>query len=331
MRAGRLSLAVGALVFAGKLVAWASTGSSAVLSDALESVVNVVAAGLLLWSLAIASRPADRDHPYGHGKVEFFSAGVEGTLIAVAAAMIITEAARDIWRGPRLRNLDLGLALVTAATLLNAGLGAFLIRVGRRTHSVALVADGRHLLTDVATSVAVLVGLALVRITGLVILDPLVAIAVAANILRSGYRITREAVGGLMDEADVELLRRLADVLQAGRKPWWIDVHSLRAWRSGATRHADLHLAVPRYYDAETLHRIDQEVHEALAGAGSAAIDAIVHFDPCRPRQCASCAMEACAVRSHPCTRTTPFTYEHATRADELLDSGAPVPPAPRP
>jgi cation diffusion facilitator family transporter len=325
LRAGRLALAVGGLVFLGKLGVWLGTGSSAVLSDALESVVNVAAAGLLLFSLAVAARPADRDHPYGHGKVEFFSSGVEGGLIASAALLILVESARALWRGPEVRHLDAGAAALAVLTAANAALGLVLVRTGRRVRSVALLADGQHVLADVWTSVGVLFGLVAVRLTGWTPLDPLVAIAVALNVLRTGFRLVRGAVGGLMDEADERLIERVAAALEAGRRPWWIDVHGLRAFGSGTLRHAELHLAVPRYYDAERLHRIHEEVRAVVLAASGMPGDVIVHFDPCRPSQCPSCAMEGCPVRSAPLVERPALSAERAVREDEALDDGQPL------
>lgn len=325
LRAGRLALATGILVFALKLGAWVLTGSAAVLSDALESVVNVVAAALLLYSLHVSSRPADRDHPYGHGKVEFFSAGVEGTLIGVAALLIAGEALRQLVRGPELRAIDVGLVLVTAATGANALLGWHLIRVGRRTHSLALVADGRHLLTDVATSAGVIVGLAAVWLTGWKVLDPLIALGVALHILRTGWQLVRQAVGGLMDEADPDVLRRMVEALEAQREPAYIDVHSLRGWRAGSMQHVDLHLVVPRYFDVEALHGIGERVEEILLAASGLPGEVIVHFDPCRPRHCSGCSVEPCPVRAAAFVARRPLDVERATRGDEGLDSGAPL------
>ena len=327
LRAGKIAFAGSIAILGAKLAAWALTGSAAVLSDALESFVNVAAGAILLASLRFAAQPADRNHPYGHGKVEFFSAGVEATLIGVAALLICNEAVRAIRAGSQLRELDLGLILLSAATAGNLAIGAYLIRVGRRASSLALVADGRHLMTDVATSVGVLVGLFLVRVTGIALLDPLVALAVAGHILFVAFRLAREAVRGLMDEAEPDLLGEMVAALERDRKPWYIDSHSLRAWRSGAIEHVDLHLVVPRYYDADRLHDVADEVEGALLGASGRPGEAIVHFDPCRPRHCPGCAMEACPVRAAPFGVRRPLTLERATRADETLDSGAPVAP----
>lgn len=329
LRAGWLSLGVGCVVLGGKLVAWWLTGSAAVLSDALESIVNVVAASLLLMSLHVAARPRDRGHPYGHGKVEFFSAGAEGMLIGIAALLILAAAVRDIVRGPSLQRLDLGLVLVSAMTLVNLLLGGQLLRIGRRTRSVALQADGMHLLTDVWTSASVLVGLAAVWLTGHAILDPLIAIVVALHILRTGVSLARRAIGGLMDEADEALLGEIVDALEAARRPEWIDVHSLRSFRSGAIHHADLHLVVPRFLDAERLHDVDHEIRGALRfgpDPSHASGELLLHFDPCRPRHCPGCAFEPCPVRAATFAGRAAFTLERAIRGDEAIETGRPIP-----
>jgi cation diffusion facilitator family transporter len=321
LRAGRLSLALGVVVFAAKVAAWIVTGSVAVFSDAMESIVNVVAALLLVWSLRLAAQPADRDHPYGHGKAEFLSAGVEGALIIVAALLIAVQALRDLLVGSAPQRLDTGMALVAGASLLNGGLGFYLVRIGRRTQSLALVADGRHILTDVWTSGGVLLGLLAVELTGRAWLDPAVALALAANIVRAGWQLVLRAVGGLLDEADEGLLARLASGLEASRPPEWIDVHGLRAWRSGAEAHVDLHLVVPRYFDAERLHRITEAVEARLVEAAAMPAEAVVHFDPCRPHECPHCAMPACPVRAAPHEARRVIDAPHATRADADVET----------
>lgn len=312
--AGAVSLVVGTAIFAGKVVAWRLTGSTAVLSDALESVINVVAAALLLYSLVVASRPADRNHPYGHGKVEFFSAGFEGACITIAAVLIAIESLRALVRGPKVENIDVGLVVLVVASIANALLGAFLVRVGRRRHSLALVADGMHVISDVTTSVGVIAGLVAVRVTGLVVLDPLVALGVAANILWTGWRLVRQAVGRLMDEAEPKRLATLVATLEQARTQEWIDLHTLRAWRSGHVQHVDFHLTVPRYLDVERLHAIDDGVGRLLSEATGLPTDAIVHFDPCRPRYCPACRMEPCPIREAPFREREPIDLESALR-----------------
>ena len=264
LRAGWLAVIASVAVFSGKGVAFVLTGSAAIFSDAAESIVNVVAAALLVWSLAIAARPADPDHPYGHGKVEFFTTGIEGVLILFAAAMIAVQAVRALVAGVVPQQLDMGIAWLAGASAVNGALGVFLIRTGRRTGSIALEADGRHVLVDVWTSAGVVAGLVLVRLTGWSTVDPLLALAVAIWILREGLVLTRIAVHGLMDAADESLLDSMASALEQERPDDWIDVHGLRAWHSGAELHADLHLVVPRYRDAEHLHAIHGEVERRL-------------------------------------------------------------------
>jgi cation diffusion facilitator family transporter len=319
-RAAWISLVAGAAIFLGKIATWQVTGSVAVLSDALESTVNIAAAALLVFSMHLAARPADRDHPYGYGKVEFLSAGIEGALIVVAAVLIAVEAIGQLARPAPLRSLDAGLLALAALAGANAALGVYLLRTGRRAHSLALVADGKHVLADVTTSAGVLGGLALVRITGVAWLDPVVALAVAANIVREGFRLARSAVRGLMDEADPALLEALAATLSRERPPEWIDAHGLRAWRSGPAVHADLHLVVPRYYDAERLHEISETVEERLIAGLDEPGEVVVHFDPCGPVHCTGCALGGCRVRSAPFGERAVISAARATRTDPDAD-----------
>ena len=320
LRAGWLSLAVGLLVFGGKFGAFLLTGSTAVLSDALESIVNVAAGALLVFSLIVAARPPDRDHPYGHGKVEFFSAGIEGAFVFGAGGLILFEAARALLQGPELQRLGAGLGLLAVFGGVNALLGLYLVRVGRRTRSAALLADGKHVLADVWTTVAVIAGLVAVSLTGWLLLDPLIALAVGLHVLREGYHLVRDAIGGLMDAADAEELEALASALEKRRAESWIDLHALRAWRSGAFLHADLHLVIPRYLDAEALHGIHDEVEAALQDTVGPDSDTVVHFDPCRPPDCPGCPVADCPVRSTPFGHRRPFAVEHATRSDQSVE-----------
>ena len=324
-RAARLALYGGVLVLGGKMTAFAVTDSTAVLSDALESIVNVVTALFLVYSIRLAATPADRNHPYGHGKVEFFAAGVEGTLIVVAGLLILLAAGDAFWHGPRIHRIDLGMQILLGFTVVNGLIGWQLIRVGERVNSLALRADGMHLLTDVLTTVGVLIGLLGVRLTGWKILDPIAATIVALNILRTGIHLSRESVRGLMDEANDSLLELIIERLESTRRDSCIDLHSLRVWSSGALHHLDFHLTVPRYLDAESLHELDENyTHDAFAHDDHA-WDVIIHYDPCRPRHCANCKMEPCPVRSEPFVTREPLTVFETTREDESLDEGTPL------
>ncbi len=315
-RAARWSLCIALLVFGGKLWAYALTDSTAVLSDALESVVNVVAAVILVGSLRLAAMPADDDHPYGHGKIEFFSAGIEGGFLFGAGALILFEAGRALWLGAQPGRFDLGLLVLAIFGAINAALGSYLVRAGKRTHSVALEADGRHVLADVWTTVGVLVGLALVWATGWSWLDPLVAAAVGVHVVREGFTLSRRAVRGLMDQADPATLARLVEALDGARKAPWVDLHGLRSRRSGSLLHVDLRLVVPRYFDVRDLHGIHDHVERTIAAVAEASSETVVHFDPCRPDDCSGCAMDTCPERTAPQTHRHPLTLDRATRTD---------------
>ncbi len=321
------SLYGGLAVLVGKFAAYFVTESTAVFSDAMESTVNVATALFLVYSIRLAATPADRNHPYGHGKIEFFAVGVEGTLIVVAALSILYAAGNAFVFGSKIHTIDIGMGILVAFTLVNAVLGWHLVRVGERVGSMALRADGMHILTDVWTTLGVVVGLVAVRLTGLTVLDPIAATIVALNILRTGYTLAREAVGGLMDEADDDLLLSIIDRLEERRADWCIDVHSLRVWRSGALHHVDFHLTVPRYFDADQLHDADDQYKSDAFYPDRRDWDVIVHYDPCRPRHCAECKVDPCPRRAEAFKSREPLTLLAATREDESLDEGLPLGP----
>jgi cation diffusion facilitator family transporter len=320
MRAGRLALVAGIVIFAAKFVAYLITGSTAVLADAMESTVNVVSAGMLVLALSIAGRPPDEDHPYGHGKVEFLSAAVEGAAIAFAALIIFAEGIRSLLAGSELRSLDLGLAVLGASAVANLLLGRYLTSVGQRVNSVALKADGRHVLADVWTSVGVIAGLFLVHLTGWSWADPLIAMAVALNVAREGFQLINESLRSLMDEADPAVIEEAAGQLEQARKPTWIDLHGLRSWSSGARRHFDLHVSVPRYFDVAQIHEIHDDIEKALLGNDPEAGDAVIHFDACELHMCRACTVAPCPVRAADFIEQIPFSADSVIRTDDVLE-----------
>jgi len=295
-RAGLVSLVCGTLILVSKFVAWHMTGSSAVLSDALESVVNVVAAGFALWSLAIASRPADHDHPYGHGKVEFMSAAFEGGLIAFAAILIVYHAVGEMVRGPELRSLDVGLAVTVAAGAANLGLGYWVLRQGRRLASPTLVADGQHVLSDVWTTVGVMTGLGLVRLTGVAWIDPLTAILVGLWLLRVGAGLVKEAADALMDREDPEILARVLAAYNQTPAVGLVALHRLRAVRYGASVHVDAHIAAPRHWSVADSHAAVDGLERKLREGGLDGEFAF-HVDPCTSAECPGCDLHECPIR----------------------------------
>jgi cation diffusion facilitator family transporter len=297
LRAIWLSLMFGAALLGIKFAAYVLTSSTAILSDAFESIVNVAASAVALYTVWLATQPADASHPYGHGKAESFSAGFEGGLILLAAVAILWEAVPAFWAPQALPNLGIGLLLISGAGVVNLVLGGFLVRTGRRTGSIAVEADGHHLLSDSVTTAGVLLGLVIVRITGWLWVDPAIAALVALNLLRVGVRLMSRAVATLMDQADPTVLDSIAAALVTIRRPGLIEVHNLRSWRTGRVHHVDFHLTVPRFWGLEEAHRVE---HEVAAGVGAALqedADVIIHLDPCVPDCCVYCDYEPCPVR----------------------------------
>jgi len=262
-----------------KFLAWRLTGSVALLSDALESIVNVVSAVLALSAIRYANRPADKAHPYGHHKAEYFSAVSEGVLIVLAALLILEESIPAL-AAPRPLDAPLaGLVLNGAAGAINAAWALLLIRTGRAQRSPALAADGRHLMTDVVTSAGVIAGLVLAQLTGWAILDPLLAIVVAANILREGWRVIAGSLGGLMDSAVAPETRTLIEATILGNADGAIEVHDIRTRHAGAVTFIEFHLVVEGGMTVSASHAICDRVEAALEDAVPGA-QVIIHVEP---------------------------------------------------
>ena len=323
LTAGVISLVVGSGLLAAKYVAYELTGSTAVLSDAMESIVNVVAAIFARGGWVFAGRPADRSQPSGHGKIEFFSAAFEGGLIAFAAVMIVYQAGSSLAHGMEVRQIDAGLAIVAGAGLANLALGWFLVRTGRRSNSLTLVADGQHVLSDFWTSLGVVIGLLLVRVTGLLWLDPLVAAIVGVNLAWTGIRLVRHAAGGLLDEEDTELLHKLVAALNASMVTGIIRVHKLRAIRYGRFSHIDAHLVVPEFWLVESAHdAADAFEREVIKSCGIEG-EIVFHTDPCRRLYCARCDIPACPIRVDPFRARTALTVEEIVQPDFVPQAAA--------
>jgi cation diffusion facilitator family transporter len=330
-KAATISLLIGFLMFFGKIGAYFLTGSAAVLSDALESVVHIIATSFAFYSLLLSTKPADKEHPYGHGKIEFFSAGFEGALIIVAAFTIIAYAVRDIIYPREISSLDVGAGIITAASVTNLLLGLYLIRTGRKTKSIILIADGKHVMTDSITSFGAVAALILVLVTDIKLFDPVVAIILAVNILWTGKHLVRESIGGLMNETDDKIINSIAEGLEKERKnyPDWIDVHRLRYWKSGDKYMVDFHLIVPYYKSVseshETVDLVEREIINALK---TKEVESLIHLDPCNPRCCYICSMPECGVRKEPRSKYIKWdgkvitelpTYDIDDNSEEML------------
>jgi cation diffusion facilitator family transporter len=310
-----ISFGVSIALMGSKFYVYHLTHSSAVLSDALESIINVVASGFAAVSVWMAAKPPDRDHPYGHGKIEYFSAGFEGALIVCAALGIFYTGVQHLLHPRPLPHLEVGLGLLIGATLVNGLLGIGLLRIGRRTDSLTLIADGKHIITDVYTSAAVVVGLALVYWSGWLWLDGAVACLVGINILFTGGQLVRQSFARLMDASDPGLLDGIARVLGKNRRSEWIDIHQLRAWRAGNLIHIDLHLVLPRDLSMEQAHNEAKTVEEILFDHLQGKAGVLIHMDPCDERLCPVCRNGACQWRKSSFASAPSWDSHHMVRS----------------
>ncbi|MBL7952111.1 MAG: cation transporter [Flavobacteriales bacterium] len=295
-------LAVGVLLMGAKFMAWRITGSNTILSDALESIVNVVAGAFALYSLVLAAKPRDTGHPYGHGKVEFLSAGFEGALVILAGALIIWSAIQALLHPVPLHALDTGILLTGATGAVNLGMGLVLRKRGRRLHSLTMEASGEHLLSDAWSTAAMVLGLLVIHLTSIPWLDSLFAVAFAVYIIITGSRILRRSVAGMMDEADLELAAQVIAVLEKNRKPQWVDVHNFRMIKYGAVLHIDCHVTLPWYYTLEQAHDEISAMERLVNAHCAQEVELFIHMDPCITTSCSICQLGTCPQRKAPCT-----------------------------
>ena len=274
-----LSIGAAVLTMGLKFVAYALTGSVGLLSDALESVVNLVAALIAFWALTLAARPADEEHAYGHSKAEYFASGIEGALIVLAAVIIAITAVPRLLNPHPLEQVGLGLVIAVVAAAINGGVALVLGRAGARLRSVSLQADSRHLITDVWTTCGVLIGVALVGITGWLVLDPLIALVVAANIVWAGVKLVRESGLGLMDTALPLADQHIIANVQATYRAHGIEFHALRTRRSGSRRFISMHVLVPGEWTVKRGHDLCEEIEMALHAA-LAETTVFTHLEP---------------------------------------------------
>jgi cation diffusion facilitator family transporter len=288
------------ILFIIKIFAWYITGSVAILTDGLESIVNVVAGLIGVYSLYVSAKPKDVDHPYGHGKVEFISAAIEGTLIAVAGFFIIYEALNNLLHPHPVKKLDWGIILIAATAIINYVAGSICIKTGEKNNSLALIASGKHLKSDTYTTVGIVAGLVLLYFTRIPWMDSAVALLFAFIIIFTGYKIIRSSVEGIMDKADEALLKEMVATLNQHRSINWIDLHNLRIIKYGPTLHMDCHLTVPWYFNVHEAHREIDALSALVKKNYGDSVELFVHSDGCMNFSCAICRKMECHVRQHP-------------------------------
>lgn len=298
-------------LFGVKVTAWYLTHSVAILTDALESIVNVVAGFMGLYSLYVSGKPKDSDHPYGHGKVEVITAAVEGLMIAIAGIFIIREAVLNIYDPHSIHQLDKGIYLVAFTAILNYIAGFVCVKNGTKNNSMALVAGGKHLISDTYTTLGIIIGLLLLYITDIIWIDSAVAIVFAVVILVTGYKIIRSSIAGMMDEADEEMIKEMVDLLNKNRKENWVDLHNLRIIKYGALIHIDCHLTVPWYFNVHEAHREIDDLATLVRGHFGDRVELFVHSDGCLDFSCAVCEKKECTHRKNPFSKKVEWSIQN--------------------
>ena len=283
----------------------------AILTDALESTVNVIAGLIGVYSLYVSAKPRDKDHPYGHGKAEFISAAVEGTLITVAGFIIIYKAINNLIHPHTISKLDFGIILVAATAIVNYVAGTICINAGRKNNSLQLVSSGKHLQTDTYSTLGIIAGLAIIYYTKIWWIDSAVAMLFAFIIMFTGYKIVRTSIAGIMDEADETLINKMVALLNANRREDWIDLHNLRIIQYGSGLHVDCHLTVPWYLNVHEAHKEIDELTGLVKTAFGESMEFFVHSDGCLDFSCSICSKQNCAVRKHPFEKRIEWTMEN--------------------
>lgn len=297
-----------------KFVAYFLTNSNAILTDAAESIVNVIASAFAFYSIYLSTLPKDENHPYGHGKVEFFSAFIEGVLIAVAGIIIVFKAGYDLIYPNEIKQLYSGAIIIGLTGFINSIVGFYLINTGKKNNSITLEADGKHLLTDAVSSAALVLGIILIAITRIYWLDGVISIVLGLYVIFNGYKLTRKSVGGLMDESNIELVENIVKILQNNRHDSWIDIHNLRAQQYGADLHIDCHVTLPYYFDLTTVHHEISNIDQLINTSGSYQTELFIHADPCLPACCHYCKMKHCGVRQEEFSAEIVWNMENVTK-----------------
>ena len=306
-----ISVGVSIVVLIWKFKAYYATNSSAILSDALETVANVITSCVALFAVKVAAAPADENHPYGHGKAEHFSAAFEGGLIFFAGITIIFNSFQHFFSAVQIENIRTGVEYSLIASAINLFTGFYLIHVGKNEKSAALRASGKHLLSDVITTAGVVIGLGLIYLTGYVWIDPTISFLIGSWLIYEAYKIMRINSGALMDETDEHLLEQLACAIERYKVPGVIDIHNLRMIRSGNFHHIDAHMVVPEFWTIEKVHALSHDFEKAVVHAYEFDGEFAFHMDPCQQKYCTFCQVEPCSIRKNKFVGLRKMTRTH--------------------
>ena len=311
LRLQKIITAIAVLLFLIKMLAWYLTGSVAILTDALESTVNVIAGLIGVYSLYVSAKPKDMDHPYGHGKAEFISAAVEGTLISVAGIIIIYQAFGNLIKPQPVHKLDYGILLIAATAVINFIAGIICTKRGKQNQSLVLISSGKHLQTDTYSTVGIILGLILLKVFKFWWIDSAVAILFACIIMVTGYKIVRSSIAGIMDEADDELMNKMVTMLNLNRRQNWIDLHNIRIIKYGSILHLDCHLTVPWYLNVHEAHDEIDALSHLVKNEFGETMELFVHSDGCLEFSCRICTKNDCPVRQHEFEKKIEWTMQN--------------------
>ena len=299
------------IVFLLKTWTYLLTHSLSVLSDTLESIVNIVATLVGSYSLYIASKPKDKDHPYGHGKAEFISAAFQGSLIIGVGCLIIYKSIDSFIHPVSLHNLNKGLWLLIIIAIINISTAFLVIRLGKKNNSLAIISTGKLFQIDFFTTLSVAIGVLLLMLTGYDKIDAIIATILGFYIIYDGYKILRQSLAGIMDEADMALLEEVILEINQSRNENWIDLHNLRVIKYGALMHIDAHLTVPWYYNVNEAHAAVDDLTTLIKNKFGNTIEFYIHTDGCMPFSCAICTLNNCDKRTSPKEKKLEWNLEN--------------------
>ena len=305
-----------AIILIGKFIAFYTTNSVGILTDAMESIVNVVAGVISLISLQIAGKPKDKQHLFGHGKFESLSASLEGLMIIAAGGMIIYEGVRRLFDPSMPEKLDIGIAVVAVAGIMNYAMGWYSIHIGKRYNSIALVAGGKHLQSDAYSTIGLLLGLVLLYFTQLAWIDGALALVFGTIIVVTGVHILRNTISNLTDRTDDALLQTILEAIETNRQDDWVDIHNLKAIKYGSYYHVDCDLRLPWYYNIPQGHDACELLNQVISAQFDNHVVMSIHSDSCAEKHCEHCAMKTCTYRKQPFIALRPLTVT------DLIESG---------
>ncbi|MCM2348679.1 MAG: cation diffusion facilitator family transporter [Bacteriovoracaceae bacterium] len=316
------SVVIGIILLIFKFYAYHITNSQAIFSDALESIINVVAGIITFIVIIVALRPADKDHPYGHGKIESMASTFEGGAILLAGILVIIQAVQSFFHGSQIQEIDSGILVVVGAGVVNGLLGVFLYLRGKKYYSEALKSSGLHLLSDTLTSVGLFVGLLLVKFTGLQWIDPAVAVIFGGMLSVTGAKILLRSGSILVDAEDTETLKLLVDLFEKHYLPGVIQIHFTRVIRSGSHHHIDCHMVIPEFWSVKEAHDFSEQFEKKIIEDYPVEGELHIHHDPCRMKYCASCELANCPIRREAFVKREPFEFEEITAPMKSITSG---------